>query len=62
MTFNEKLAQSPAWQIDRYNDLILKSEINHKDLTDSEKRSLLWLAGFEQETCNNIVSAMGKRG
>lgn len=43
----EKLCNAPEWQRNRYEDL--KNTIR-AELTEDEKRYLLWLSGWDGET------------
>ena len=47
MNFEEKFALAPAWQKARYVKFANTLGI---ELSDDEKRYLLWLAGWDQET------------
>ena len=57
MVFEKELVMAPQWQKDRYELLINPLEV---ELSDKEKRYLLWLAGWEQETSEVFMGLFKK--
>jgi DNA-binding CsgD family transcriptional regulator len=58
MNYNFKGADPMDYK-EKNMDLLLNA-LGNIDLTDAEKRSLEWLAGWEAETIQNICSAIEK--
>lgn len=57
-TFNQRYQESPEWQQKACDNVL--SQLEGIDLSDSEKGSLLWLCGTEQQTVDNILSIIIK--
>lgn len=53
---NDLFYESERRKIDRFNDVLGEVE-----LTKAEERTLIWLAGWEDCTVENIISAFSKR-
>lgn len=50
----------PYYECEAYNIAKLNTILENVELTAEETKSLVWLAGTEKSTINNIVSAMQK--
>ncbi|MDT2850193.1 hypothetical protein P7H60_13645 [Vagococcus carniphilus] len=49
----DKLSKAPEWQVNKYNELLRK--VNIEKLTSQNHLYLLWLAGYDEETIKNML-------
>lgn len=56
--FNHKFLNAPEWQQERFSTVF--EQLEHYNLSEEERCSLLWLCGFEQSTLYNIMTIMQK--
>jgi len=52
---NESFYESEAWRIEILNEIF-----GDVELSRAEMQTLVWLAGWEESTVNNVVSAIRK--
>lgn len=52
---NEYFYESEAWRIDMLNEVF-----GDVELSRTEMQTLVWLAGWEESTVKNVVSAIKK--
>ena len=57
-TFKQRYQDAPEWQKKAFDKVLNQLEVI--ELSDSEKVTLLWLCGTEQQSINNILSIITK--
>ncbi len=58
--FEEEFQGAASWKQDHYRDILTHGKIDEAKLSNADKRHLLWIAGWDNDTIASFLSVLRK--